>query len=180
MSQIFRGASIRGHPELSVLPFDLISRTRAIQTEFPTLGARRISVWLQQQRGLACVQYVDDSAAICIHAVLNHPQTPAVVVDFILRHEMLHLVVPPREVEGRSTSHPPEFWEAEQRFPHREATWRWIWWVLGSCLKRDKQKECTFVKSSWKRLMSGERPSVEKIEELRAGEAPIGPDDAIL
>jgi hypothetical protein len=47
--------------------------------------------------------------------VLNHPQTPRSVVEFILCHEMLHLVLPPRDVSGHLKTHPPEFWEAENR-----------------------------------------------------------------
>jgi hypothetical protein len=166
VSMILHSARRPGYPELSLLDFDVRQLKTSVQARFPSLNAKPIRVWLRTQSTLACIQDHGQSATICLHSVLNHPQTPRSVVEFILCHEMLHLMFPPREVDGRRTVHPPEFWEAEKRFPHRTESWSWILIVLGACLKRDKRQQCTFVKSNWKRLMNAERLSLEWIMKL--------------
>jgi len=181
VSMILHSARRRGHPELSLLDFDVRQLKTSVQARFPSLNAKSIRVWLQTQSTLACIQDHGQSASICLHSVLNHPQTPRAVVEFILCHEMLHLMFPPREVDGRRTAHPPEFWEAEKRFPHRTESWSWILIVLGACLKRDKRKECTFVKSDWKRLMNADRPSLEwTMKLLESGETTLAGKDEIF
>ena len=166
VSWILPSARRQGHPELSLLDFDVRQLKTSVQARFPSLNAKPIRVWLQTQSTLACIQDHGQCASIYLHSVLNHPQTPRSVVEFILCHEMLHLMFPPREVDGRRTAHPPEFWEAEKRFPLRTESWNWILIVLGACLKRDKRQQCTFVKSNWKRLMVAERLSLEWIMKL--------------
>lgn len=181
MSKVFHRARARGHPELSLLGFDVRHLNANVQARFPSLNAKPTRVWLQTQSTLACVQDHGDSASICLHSVLNHAQTPRSVVEFILCHEMLHLVLPPRDVSGHLKAHPPEFWQAEKRFPHRADSWGWILIVLGACLKRDKRQECTFVKPNWKRLMDAERPSLERVAALLdRGVAPPKGNEVIL
>jgi hypothetical protein len=167
MSLILHQDGVREHPELSLLDFDPRRLLGDVRSGFPALASRPIEVWLHRQPTLACL--VDEGAAACIHlhSVLNHPQTPPRVMAFILRHELLHLLVPPRTVNGKWQAHPPEFWEAEKELcPDRVLAWRWITLVLGGCLRQDKRKECNFVKASWKRLMNGERPTLDQIAEI--------------
>jgi len=76
-------------------------------------------------------------------------------------------------VEGKLTSHPPEFWKAERNFADRRGSWAWLTLVLGSCLHRDTKQECTFVKSNWKHLMNGNRASIAHIQQItQAGNPP--------
>lgn len=159
-----RRLQVPGHPELSVLDFDLGRLLAEVQRDFPTLASRRIEVWLRTQSTLACITDERESACICLHSVLNHPETPRRVIAFILCHELIHLLVPPRDVDGKRKSHPPEFWEAERkRSPDRGLAWGWVILVLGACLRSNRKKECTFVKRNWKCHMNGGRPTLEQL-----------------
>jgi hypothetical protein len=145
-----------------------------VQSGFPALDSKRVEIWLQSQPTLACVADEGASACIRLHAVLNHHHTPERVIAFIVGHELLHLVVPPREVDGALKTHPPEFWESERRmFPDRGIAWSWMILVLNDCLRTDKRQECTFVKTTWKRRMRSERPTLELLAaNLERGAAP--------
>lgn len=68
---------------------------------------------------------------IRIHPMLDHPNVPGYFLDFVIYHEMIHVIVPSRPGGGgRIVHHPPEFRRMERRFPlYREAMlWekRWI------------------------------------------------------
>jgi hypothetical protein len=167
MSLVLRRSQVRDHPELSLLNFQLNGLVAEVRRDFPKLASRRIEVWLQTQSTLACIVDEGESACIRLHSVLNHPETPRRVIAFILCHELIHLLVLPRDVDGKCKSHPPKFWEAErERFPNRAVAWGWILMVLGSCLRIDRQKECTFVKRNWKCLMDRRRPTLEQLASL--------------
>ena len=155
---------IRGHPELSLLDFDVGRTIVDVRREFPTLAPRQIEVWLQAQSTLSCITDEGESTCIRLHPVLNHSGTPRAVIKFILCHELIHLLVPPREVDGKRKTHSPEFWAAERkRCPNRIVAWSWIITVLGPCLRSDRRKECIFVKRNWKLLMHERRPTLEQI-----------------
>jgi len=71
---------------------------------------------------------------VVFHPVLNHPGTPAEVLRFIAKHELTHIVRPPRTIGGEYESHPPEFWAHEAAVgPERRAVWRWVHQSLRSC-----------------------------------------------
>jgi hypothetical protein len=183
MSLVLHRKQVREHPELSFLGFDIRRLLSEVQGGFRTLPARPIEVRLQTQHTLACVAGDEVSASIRLHSVLNHPQTPRRVIAFVLCHELLHLVVPPREVDGQRKMHPPEFWQAEAAMaPDRAVMWAWIILVLGSCLRRDKRQECAFVKANWKWLMSKERPTLAQVAAiLESGKAaPNGQEEPLL
>jgi hypothetical protein len=52
-----------------------------------------------------------------IHPVLDHETVPAWFVSFVVFHELLHVVHPPRIVGGRRILHPPELLAAERAHP---------------------------------------------------------------
>jgi hypothetical protein len=54
---------------------------------------------------------------IRIHPLLDDPQVPREFIDYIVFHEMLHVVVPSQRAGGRSIDHPPEFQQLERTFP---------------------------------------------------------------
>mgnify|MGYP001302722500 FL=1 len=154
-------------PEFSFLSFDPFHLLNRMRFDFPKTESKRIYVYVQSQPALASVRYNDQSADIHVHSVLNHPHTPKEVMMFIFRHELLHLEIPSRVVEGKSTSHPPEFWDAERSLcPERTIAWIWLKLVLFACLKVDRKREGTYVKSNWKRLMSIDRPTLEQVAEM--------------
>lgn len=60
---------------------------------------------------------------ITIAGVYNHPAVPQFALESVMYHEMLHLVHPPRQENGRRLIHPPEFVQAERAYKHF-AAWR--------------------------------------------------------
>jgi hypothetical protein len=77
---------------------------------------------------------------VVFHPVLNHPNTPSEVLRFLAKHELTHIVRPPRLIDGYGETHPPEFWEHEAEIgPERYAVWAWIYKNLGRCLRRGDQ-----------------------------------------
>ena len=160
--------------------FSLPALLAEVRGDFPEVSSRRIEVWLRIQPRLATLRPDGDGAVIELHAVLNHAHTPERVIGFILRHELLHIIIPPQEVDGHQAAHPPEFWSAERNFPDRLLAWRWLTLVLGSCLRRDKSQECTFVTRKWKALMNAERPSLDQIMHILNSARPRDPMDEPL
>lgn len=157
-----------GHPEFSLFGFSLSALLTEVRNGFPELASQKIEIWLRNQPTLATVRLDDNKVVIELHAVLNHSQTPERVVRFILRHELLHVLIRPREIDGRLAAHPPEFWDAERRFPDRLLAWSWVKLTLGSCLRPNQTKECTFVTRKWKALINVDRPSIEQIERFNS------------
>jgi hypothetical protein len=155
------------HPELSFFSFDLHHLLGQLRERLPESSSHQIGVWIQSQPTLACIEVGSPLKAIVLHSVLNHRQTPEEVISFIIGHELVHLVIPPREVDGRLTAHPPEFWEAEGKlFPERDLAWSWVHLMLGLCLKEDKEAECIFVKRCWKKLMGNGRSTLGEVAEI--------------
>jgi hypothetical protein len=60
--------------------------------------------------------YRPDSQAIRIHPALDQAFVPGYFVEFIVYHELLHHVIPPRRVNGRYQIHSPEFHRRERAF----------------------------------------------------------------
>jgi hypothetical protein len=90
--------------------------------------------------------------AIFIHDLLNRTETPEAVFRHIIVHELIHLVVPGREVKGKLKEHPPEFWEAERRLsPHSAEVWSWVQFHFSEVLREDRRNECIRVRRGWKR-----------------------------
>jgi hypothetical protein len=166
MSRIVNRAWPIGHPEIAFTSRDpqlLLERER---NKFPEVADKNIKVWMLRQPTLACVQHCGNAISIRIHSVLNHPQTPEEVFVYILLHELLHLRIMPRNVDGKMRSHPPEFSEAERTLiPERSLCWGWITLILNSCIRRDIEQEATFIKSNWRLLMNGDRPSLLWVKE---------------
>lgn len=173
MSIILNGERV-GYPELSFLSFDLYGLLEHVREQFPNQKWRRIGVWIQAQPTLACIWFRDDSADVILHSVLNHRQTPEAVVRYILKHELLHLQVPAREVDGKLTSHPPEFREAESMVaPEQTIAMNWLYIAIGSYLSTNKRRERITVKRGWKHSLNGGRVSLEWVEKfLRRGDRP--------
>lgn len=103
---------------------------------------------------LACVTFDQQTlkGTVFIHALLNHSSVPVHVLDLVCRHELLHLVVPAREVNGKLSQHPPEFMEKERAIiPDRAFAWEWIWCHCGQVLREDNEREGVIVKRGWRR-----------------------------
>jgi hypothetical protein len=55
--------------------------------------------------------------AIVISRIFDRPRTPALALDYVMFHEMLHLRFPVDHTKARRCVHTPEFKEAEKKFP---------------------------------------------------------------
>lgn len=78
------------------------------------------------------------SPLIRIHPVLDHADVPGWFVGFVLFHELLHVVHPPIEREGRRLVHPPAFRAAERRHPHHSDAHAWELKNLDALLRRTR------------------------------------------
>jgi predicted metal-dependent hydrolase len=55
--------------------------------------------------------------AIIISRIFDRPQVPALAVEYVMFHEMLHLRYPVDHNGARRRVHTREFQEAEKKFP---------------------------------------------------------------
>lgn len=163
----------RGRAGLCFLPFSPVELLGEVRSaHFPELGGR-IGIHFVERGPLACVCHDDDQADLYVHQVLNHDQTPREVVSLICKHLLLHLRVPPREVDGVMVQHPPEFWEAERAIsPERTRAWAWVWTNLDACLKRRPKQERIDVLPTWKKVWNQARTDIETCLEMCGGEVP--------
>src|ERR1017187_7990965 len=127
----------------------LLEEIRA--TRFPTISDR-LEIYFIDGPYVACIrQSTVSDASIYIHNILTRPEFPPAVFQYILTHELIHLIVRGREVEGKFTTHPPEFWEMERELvPNRDMAFSWLWLSFSTVLKRDKEREGIRVKRQWK------------------------------
>jgi hypothetical protein len=138
----------------------------ALQRElFPTVSSFP-EVIFANGSFLGCIYHGPSTpeGLICLHAILNSPDVPEHVFRHILTHELIHLVVPPREIDGKVTSHPPEFWQLERDLsPDRCGTWAWLWDHFWSCLVIDRKNECLIVKRGWRKRTESQSRSADDI-----------------
>ena len=69
--------------------------------------------------------YTLSDGSIRIHPLLDHASVPTFFVAAVVHHEMLHHLVPAREVGGRLQYHCPEFRRREREFEHFDLAARW-------------------------------------------------------
>jgi hypothetical protein len=156
----------RDKAELGLFSFDVYELFSECQNVFPELEDFKIEFWIIRQPSLACIAVSDESASIIIHPVLNHTQTPIEIMRYIIIHELIHIIIRPREIDGKIIKHSPEFLEKEKELvPERHICWYWVYDTLFDCLKIDNENERTFVKRNWRKMMRGGRPTYEEVRE---------------
>lgn len=68
-----------------------------------------------------------DVGAIVISQLLDDAHVPEFVLDYVVYHELLHIIHPPRMGSGgKRLVHPPEFRAAERRFPQQQEAEAWL------------------------------------------------------
>ena len=138
-----------------VLPFVAFNIARRIDCALELLAEfiiPRPVLYFRDQQTLACIATAERQPVIEVHDIINIAELPLVAFDHILIHELLHLVVPPREIEGKMKSHPPEFWKLERRFsPRSDDVWQWLNLRLFGELVRDEAREEVRVKRGWRK-----------------------------
>lgn len=159
------------------VPFDLHAVLETVRRERVPQAPAGIPVAFYEQETLACIHFLKGvPTEIGLHAILNRTELPGMVLRFLFTHELLHTVIPPREIRGKLVSHPPEFFEAELRaVPVGEVAdaWSWIWGNFFSHLKRRPRVQRIDVTRGWQDSFRGPLLSVEECRGLRetAGDA---------
>lgn len=69
--------------------------------------------------------YSAEERLIRVHPVLDREWVPRYFVSYIVHHELVHHVVPPVRVAGRSVVHPAEFRRREREFRYYERAIAW-------------------------------------------------------
>jgi hypothetical protein len=154
---------------MPLFSFDVYDLLEQAKYSLPALKERKVDLWIAPQESLACIKTEPNGAQILIHPILNRVDLPIEVMAFILGHELIHLIIRPRLVDGVMKSHPPEFFEFEEATqPHRAFAWNWIHIALNGYLKFDKEREGTFVKWQWRKSRSHAGPPEQIIRQLVA------------
>lgn len=129
------------------------------QSVFPEIRVPIGFCFTTCRHSLGCILDNEDWATIFLHQILNRSQTPREVFGVILKHELLHLRIPPRAIDGKEKQHPPEFWDAEKAIcPERDAAWHWIWENLMFYLHPKPKAERIEVLPGWRHLWCDKRP----------------------
>lgn len=154
-------------PFVTVPVDDLVTDCRG--RHFPDLR-RVVRTYFVDRGNLACIfipKDVDAPATIFIHQILNRTETPELVLQLIVAHELLHLEIGGREVDGRFTMHPPEFALREaELLPERDLAWAWIRWNFGAVIRSDRKRECTPVRASWRKAARAHCVPLDRIVEI--------------
>jgi len=160
-----RLARARNQPCLPRTSFDLHEELERARLQcFPDLR-RPVTCCFVDYGYLACVCHSEQAASVYVHQILNHPDTPVEVAAFVCKHELLHLEIPPREIDGKMTGHPPEFWDRENAIcPEKEIAWAWVWRNFWICIRADRKREGIKVLREWKARWDGPRISLSQID----------------
>lgn len=78
-----------------------------------------------RRRSIRLGTYTHDQKLVRIHPALDQAFVPRYFVSFVVFHELLHHVVPARQVGGRLDHHPPEFKERERAHPDYARSLAW-------------------------------------------------------
>lgn len=69
--------------------------------------------------------YSAEERLIRVHPVLDRQWVPRYFVSYIVHHELVHHVVPPARISGRTVMHGPEFLRREREFRHYDRAIAW-------------------------------------------------------
>ncbi|KAA6182738.1 hypothetical protein F2Q65_17350 [Thiohalocapsa marina] len=162
------------HPELSFLCCRFEALLAEARVALDISPALRIHFTIVPGDSLACItldKLAEGECTVLLHAILNRPDTPRPVLEHIAMHELLHLKIPSREVDGKRRSHPPEFGVAERdAVPWCGLSFAWIYLACGHHIEICREEEGIRVKRGWKRRY--EQPFPEWDHVCRLGERP--------
>jgi hypothetical protein len=87
------------------------------------------------RRAIRLGSYSTEERLVRVHPVLDRPWVPRYFVSYILFHELLHHLIPPTKIGGRTLLHPPEFLRRERQFRHYERAVAWEQAKIGRLLR---------------------------------------------
>jgi hypothetical protein len=103
------------------------------QTGRPSSGRRSIKLG----------SYTSRDRLIRVHPALDAAFVPRYFVEYIVYHEMLHHVLPPKLQNGRRELHGPGFLARERQFQDYQLALRWERENLGKLLRRRARRKST-------------------------------------
>jgi hypothetical protein len=105
---------------------------RVNTTRFATPVAARIG-WSEEPARQLMGRYErgDPCGLVVVNRLLDSAHTPAWYLEFLVYHELLHAVIPPRAGSTRLLIHPPEFRRLERRHEHHGRARQFERWVSG-------------------------------------------------
>lgn len=158
-ADVVRMKRARLQPTLPFTGIDLPAMMEEVCSSlFPDLPP--VPVSFVRQGPLACIMtpHHPPTRDIYLHEVLNTEKTPEWVFRAILVHELLHVFVPSRKIDGRWIHHPPEFEERQLLLvPHIDDLWTWLFDVLDPALVNRPEKEAIWVRRDWSRRLGRSR-----------------------
>jgi hypothetical protein len=83
---------------------------------------------------------------ITVSGVYDSPRVPEYVIYGLIYHEMLHIAIPPRRVNGRRVIHGRDFKAAMKKYPFEE---KWVKWEkenMRKLITNAKNKQKAFLK----------------------------------
>lgn len=101
--------------------FDVLNRVYfSNRLEKPILG------WSLNKSTTRLGFYDAERKLLVVSSVFDRWRVPAYMVNFILYHEMLHILIPVRVLNGRRRVHTAEFKKLERAFPEYEKAQIWL------------------------------------------------------
>jgi hypothetical protein len=161
----------RFHPSLpftSCCPVQLAQRV--VATHFQQLQVASLSCAFIADGPLCWSFWLPSTRELVIHLhnALNHPNTPPLVLEFLIKHELLHLLAPPVQVDDEMERHHVAFSEREQEIaPERLLAWTWLYVSIGEHLRVRRQAQRTDVASTWKATWHLPRPDIAATVRMR-------------
>ena len=153
----------RIQPSLPTIPYVSETFNEVKSTYFPNVTIP-VRFFFVRRGPLACIAIQSFNSTIYLHEVINHINTPLNVMGFIFKHEILHIEITPRIIDGKEKQHPPEFWEQEKVIaPERRNAWEWIWLNLGDCLMVRPKLEGIDVRTNWKELWRNREVTADEL-----------------
>lgn len=137
---------------MPLVSFSVVERLEYALTIVGEDPLRQPLLWFRDRPTLACCHVCEQPPLIEVHEILNTRALPVWVFDHVVLHELIHLIVPSRLVEGKKTAHPPEFWDLEKRFsPKRADAMDWLYMTFRDELITDEKAECIRVRRGWRK-----------------------------
>ena len=95
------------------------------------------------RRSIKLGSYTSRDRLIRVHPALDAGFVPRYFVEYIIYHEMLHHVLPPKLQNGRRELHGPAFVARERQFQDYKAALQWERENLGKLLRRRARRKST-------------------------------------
>lgn len=112
--------------------YELESRARVLNERFFEGALKYRIIWGRgprvhgRQSHVTLGTWNERQKMIRIHPMLDHPHVPSFFLDFIIYHEMVHILIPSKvDRGGRMQHHTDEFYARESRFPLYAEAHRW-------------------------------------------------------